>query len=140
MKPKEYLRSKGVETSGRGRMPRAHVQMIQDAVNSGIVIEGYPMPSPTTAPDGTTIASEVKRVAPSETGLIDCGPPLRDENALIAKVEGTVIGMRTVCVACGSSLNYCGCENPVVWIDHTRRGVVTFYPRPSNAPRPNRWW
>lgn len=136
MKPKEYLRSIGIETGGRGRMPKDHVALIQKAVNEGMAIEGY---SRTGAANDEGTREVVRVATNGEKKIADIGAPTRDEMALIAKVNGTTVGMRSVC-RCGNSLTYCYCDTPMMWVDSDTLAVVSFFPRPANAPRPNRWW
>lgn len=134
IKPKQWLYDNGHTDSlgGRGRMSAAHKALIEAAVASGVNIEGYAVVNrPTIATDKP---AEVKRVAPNPNVIADVPDMTRDENEIMAfyRADGKVveIGMRTVDNVCGSSLTYCPCESPRVWVDHDQQVVVNFKPRP----------
>lgn len=135
MKPKEYLFSKGmIEKVGKGRLSREHVQFLKDEAAKGVYIEGYSLSVPASVVKSDKPKAEVSK----EKGIVDIGPPLRDEDALMAVCDGKEIGMRTICNTCHSSLTYCGCQYPKVNIDHEREGVVVFKPR--TTPNRKRWY
>jgi len=134
IKPKIWLRDNGHMTAEdanrRGRLSKAHVAIILDAVAKGAQIEGYGVVRPTVATDRPV---EAKRTAVDPHRVADVPDMSRDEREVMAfygtgrdKVE---VGMRTVDNNCGSSLTYCRCESPRVWVDHDREVVVNFGPR-----------
>lgn len=127
MKPKEYLFKHGhITTIGRGRMSREHIAIIEEAVKNGEKIEGY---SSTPAPDSAekTVAKTEK---PEFTGIAAVGDPRRDERTLSAYTfhNGVkrAVGMRTVCNICRSSLTYCACPHPKIWVEFDTESVVLF--------------
>lgn len=133
MKPKEWLKAHGHITEiGRGRMSAAHIALIKDAVANGTEIEGYG----SVTPKATGAPATVERTAVSTVKTIaDIGEPTRDERSIMAyrTVDGKTveIGMRTVDNNCGTSLTYCKCESPRIWVDHESQAVVNFKPRPA---------
>lgn len=132
--PKEYLRSIGIDVSGRGRMSAENVAKVKEAVASGVSIKGYATVS--TPALAATTEESVSRT--SGTGVFDIRPPLRDERMLTATAGGKEVGMRTVCQGCGNSLTYCPCIRSMVYVDHDRIAAVEF--KQLNSPKPVRWW
>lgn len=133
MKPKDWLKANGHITEiKRGRMSREHITLIKEAVANGAKIEGYGEVSATASAPAT-----VERVAVDPNRLVDVPDVFRDERALMAyRVENgknVEIGMRTVDNNCGSSLTYCRCDSPRVWVDHETQAVVNFKPRPGKG-------
>lgn len=133
IKPKQWLFDNGHTDTlgGRGRMSLAHKALIQAAVASGVNIEGFGVVSSPTAVADAPV--EVKRIAVDPNRIADVPNVSRDEKAVMGfyRAEGKVveIGMRTVDNNCGSSLTYCMCESPRVWVDHDQQVVVLFKPR-----------
>lgn len=134
IKPKQWLYDNGhLEVIGKGRMSRAHIALIEDAVRSGVNIEGYTAEKPVLATDKPV---DVKRIAVDPNRVVDVPDMTRDERDTVAfymadgkRIE---IGMRTVDNNCGSSLTYCSCESPRVWVDFDRQVVVNFGTRKNN--------
>lgn len=140
MKPKEYLLKHGHITHiGRGRMSAEHIAIIKKAVAAGENIEGYSVARPSTAaPVPQSEDSQVVRESRSDS-IPDVPEESRPEKDWTAyrhedgkQVE---IGMRTVCNNCNSSLTYCRCNRPVVWVDYDSETVVYFKPRTSPQVR-----
>lgn len=129
MKPKEWLKENGhIKEVGRGRMSVAHIALIKDAVSKGVEIEGYSSSKPTAQTDKPTVERTPKTPT---TGMIDCPDPLRDSRdfVVVRRDNGKPIpnvGPATVCNGCHSSLTYCPCPEPRVWLDHEREAVVSF--------------
>lgn len=131
MKPKEWLFQNGhIKEIGRGRMSAAHKALIMEALekNSNLVIEGFSSSKPTAQSPKPAVTREPK-VASS--GMIDCPEPLRDARDFVVVLRDTgkpipMVGPATVCNGCHSSLTYCPCPAPRVWLDHDREGVVSF--------------
>lgn len=126
MKPKEYLLKHGhITVIGRGRMSREHIAIIEEAVKNGVNIEGY---SHSTAPDAEKTV--VKTEKPEFAGVADVPEPFRDERSLFAYTfhNGVqwAVGMRTVYNICRSSLTYCACPHPKIWLDFDTESVVLF--------------
>lgn len=139
MKPKDWLHKNGhIETIGRGRMSAAHIALINEAVANGEQIEGYSIVSDKgiAKATGETAAPTVERTKVDPNRIPDVPDVARDERTTMAYhfVDGkrVEIGMRTVDNVCGSSLTYCHCENPVVWVDFDRSVVVNFGTRKNN--------
>lgn len=133
MKPKVALVKDGFLPPGsenkRGRLSGAAIERCKELAASGWAIEGYvSSKSDNTAP----VVEKVKAQAPGKE-IADIGNPLRDESyweAYANDTEGVKsIGMRTVCNVCGTSLTYCPCKSPRVWLDYDREAVVNFKPR-----------
>ena len=135
--PKEYLRSIGVETGGRGRMPADHVAKVKAAVASGIAIKGYEASTPRVSSTSTAPSEPVVTRAAAGASVYDVSPPLRDEHVNKAMADGRNVGMRAICQGCGNSLTYCPCKSPTVFVDHDRMCVVEFVSTPHT---PIRWW
>lgn len=131
MKPKDWLKANGhISEIKRGRMSREHIELIKAAVATGVKIEGYGEVTATADKPAT-----VERTAVDPNRLVDVPDVYRDERTLMAyrtqdgkQIE---IGMRTVDNNCGSSLTYCRCDSPRVWVDHESQAVVNFKPRPE---------
>lgn len=132
MKPKEWLKANGhLSEVGRGRLSGAHIELIRQAVAQGADIEGYSSTG-RLAPK----ASAPKRDVES-TGIPDVPEQLRDARdfKVVSATTGKAIpmvGPKTVCNGCGSSLTYCPCPAPRVWLDHEREVVVRFKNNSSN--------
>lgn len=135
-RPKEYLVHLGklTDPNQRGRLSREHKAIIEDAiVNKGVKIIGYEVS--TTAPkSGETV--KVDRVATDR--VFDVPNESRPERDWEAVVEGKVIGIRTVCILCPNSLNYCHCREPRVRVEWNRSAAVSF--RPRTTPLNVRFW
>lgn len=134
IKPKIWLRDNGhmtaEEAAKKGRMSLVNKALVEAAVARGVNIEGYSVVRE-DSPTGET--PKVERVAVDPNRVVDVPDAYRDERTLMAyhMVEGkrVEIGMRTVDNNCGSSLTYCACESPRVWVDHDHQVVVNFAPR-----------
>lgn len=135
IKPKEWLFQNGHmtrdEADKRGRMSLANKGLVMEAVANGVAIEGYAVVERPTA--DTDKPAEVKRVAIDPNRVADVPDMSRDEREVMGyyMVEGkrVEVGMRTVDNNCGSSLTYCRCESPRVWVDHDQQVVVNFTSR-----------
>ena len=131
--PKKWLYDNGHTDTlgGRGRMSKAHKALIMEAVANGVAIEGYAVVDKATA--ATDKPAKVERVAPNPNRVVDLPDMTRDESKVMAfyREDGKVVevGMRTVDNNCGTSLTYCPCESPRVWVDYDRQVVVNFKPR-----------
>jgi hypothetical protein len=86
-----------------------------------------PLPGPT-----------VERVKVDPNRIYDVPDVARDEDSWQAFTSEGEVGMRTVCNGCRSSLNYCHCPHPRVWVDHLTEAVVVFKPRKNPLPA-KRW-
>jgi hypothetical protein len=130
MKPKEWLLKHGHITEiGRGRISLPNKALIEEAVRNGAVIEGY---SVSTAPskEGSDNVAKVEKT-PKAGAIFDVPDEARSEDMWRAfrAVDNVEVGMRTVCNGpCGSSLTYCRCEHPRVWVDHQSESLVYFKP------------
>lgn len=127
MKPKEWLKANGhIKEVGRGRMSVAHIALINEAVANGVEIEGY------SRPKATAQSAPKDKPAPKEsTGIADVPDALRDARdfKVVSAETGKeipMVGPVTVCNGCRSSLTYCPCPAPRVWLDHEREIVVKF--------------
>lgn len=135
MKPKEWLFQNGhmsrEDADKRGRLSLANKALIEQAVANGASIDGYAVVDrPTLATDKPV---EVKRVAVDANRVVDLPAMTRDEREVMGfyREDGKTIevGMRTVDNNCGTSLTYCPCDSPRVWVDCDREVVVNFKPR-----------
>lgn len=129
IKPKQWLFDNGhIEVIGRGRLSAAHIALIHEAVANGVQIEGYSAVKGNS--DEPTAAPVVERTKVDPNRIVDVPDLARDETALEAYYltdgKPVTIGMRTVDNVCGSSLTYCHCESPRVWVDSDRQVVVNF--------------
>lgn len=138
IKPKVWLHKHGhIETIGRGRMSAAHIALIHEAVANGEQIEGYSVVSGTVPANTTaTPAPTVERTKTDPNRVVDVPDVARFEDETEAYYfndgKAVLIGMRTVDNVCGSSLTYCHCESPRVWVDYDRQVVVNFRTRKTN--------
>ena len=136
MKPKQWLFDNGhIKEIGRGRLSAAHIALINEAVANGVNIEGYSVVKQNVSTDKPEPA-KVERTKVDPNRIVDVPDMARDERDFTAyrfedgkRVE---VGMRTVCNVCGSSLTYCHCESPMVWVDFDRQSVVKFATRKTN--------
>lgn len=131
MKPKQWLFDNGhISEIGRGRLSRDHISLIEQAVRDGAQIEGYAVS--TAAPKTEAEKSEpaVEKVRHDPNRIMDVPDERRSESVWKAHTfvngDKVNVGMRTVCNTCRSSLTYCPCRAPIVWVDHEATGVVTF--------------
>lgn len=141
MRPKAYLHSIGAiaDPNQRGRLSRENIALIHKAVAEGIQIDNYSVDRPTGSSKNDSTHSEVPKVSRTESGgIVDIGDEVRPEKSweASARVNGVThpVGMRTVCNTCNSSLTYCHCRTPYVWIDHETQGLVTFAMRRTPLP------
>jgi hypothetical protein len=136
-RPKEYLCALGELTNPnqRGRLSLAHKALIEDAiVNKGIKIVGYEV-SATAPKSGET--AKVERVTDANR-VFDVPNESRPEKDWQAFADGKDVGMRTICMLCPNSLNYCHCREPRVRVEWNRSAAVDF--RPRTAPLNLRFW
>lgn len=132
-KPKVWLYENGHTTTlgGRGRMSKEHKAIIEAALlaDPDLRIDGYSVERSTVATD----KPKVERVAVDPNRVVDVPDMTRDERVTMAFYrdggKSIEVGMRTVDNNCGSSLTYCPCESPRVWVDYDREVVVNFKPR-----------
>lgn len=139
IKPKKWLYDNGhitAEDMGkRGRLSAKNKELIMAAVANGVAIEGYSVVKADKSDNTDTPAPvQVERVAAADPNrIVDVPNVTRDEREIMAYhfVDGKKkeIGMRTVDNICGSSLTYCHCENPRVWVDADVECVVNFQSR-----------
>lgn len=132
MKPKSALVKDGFLPPGsenkRGRLSLDAINRLKELAASGWDIDGY---SKATVSSPETVKSK----APVDSARIpDVPDESRPENDWSAFVGTNEIGMRTVCNVCGSSLTYCRCSQPRVWLDFDREAVVYFKPRTHPLP------
>ena len=137
VKPKEWLLKNGhIKEITRGRMSRENIQRIEDAVRKGEQIEGFMVSTVQPKTAEKDAPKKVDKVSVSTDRVLDIPDESRDERAMsaYALVNGKnhPIGMRTVCNACHSSLTYCHCESPRVWLDTNTEVVVLFKSIPSS--------
>lgn len=134
MRPKQWLFENGhiASPNQRGRMSLAHKQLIEDAVSKGAKIDGFSL----VKSKGED--SKVEKVSVSTDRIADVPDEHRAEEMWEAHTSEGTVGMRTVCNNCTSSLTYCHCQHPRVWVDFDREGVVFFKPR--KKPLPNKKW
>lgn len=141
MRPKEYLHQQGHidNPNQRGRLSAAHLDIIHQAVQSGVKIDGYAV---SDKPQTQDTAPKVERVAPGE-GIADIGEPVRPEANWAAHtyINGTRtdVGMREVEVTCGNSLTYCHCRTPYVRVLDSEAPVMVQFSHRSVPYRP-KWW
>lgn len=136
MKPKEWLYKHGHITEiGRGRMSREHIALIEQAVRDGETIEGYAVSTVQPKSQDEKSAPAVEKVAINANRVIDIPDETRPESSWTAHTSEGEVGMRTVCNVCKSSLTYCPCAQPRVWISHESEGVVFFKPRTTPIKR-----
>ena len=145
MKPKAALVKAGVLPAGsenkRGRMSAAHIAECERLVrDEGYTIDGFGISKPTAATDKPAEPAKVERKAAADPNRIaDVPDEARPEAAWEAyrfeNGKPVEVGMRTVDNVCGSSLNYCHCEAPRVWVDHLSEAVVRFKPRRTPVKR-----
>lgn len=131
LKPKQWLVQNGHMPAGsenrRGRLSREHIALITAAVASGAAIEGY-----SAVPVVEKPAPATRKPVVESARVFDMPDIARDERTTEAyrfeDGKAVSIGMRTVDNVCGNSLTYCRCEQPRVWVDHTREAMVLFKP------------
>lgn len=139
MKPKEWLLANGhIKEITRGRMSREHINLIEQAVRDGVSIEGYAVSTVQPKSEDEKALPKVEKRAVSSDRLIDVPDEARSESDWEAHTASGPVGMRTVCNTCHSSLTYCHCQHPRVWVDHETEGVVFFKPR--KTPLSNKRW
>lgn len=112
MKPKEYLVSQGVIAhAGRGRLSAAHRALVQKAADNGVFIEGF-----SKTVNKVTVEKKSKTPKPKiDKEILEIAPFRYDEKAYRAVADdGTVYGMREVCMRCGVSLVAHICDFPIV--------------------------
>lgn len=130
MKPKVALVKDGFLPAGsentRGRMSKAAIARCEELAAQGVVIDGF------TAKKSADTSKPVivTREKTDPNRIADVPDALRDDREFQAfvtdKGKTVEIGNRTVCNGCHSSLSYCPCSQPRVWLDHERESVVTF--------------
>lgn len=134
MKPKVALVKDGFLPAGsenkRGRLSADAINRLKELALSGWDIDGYSVVKGT--PDPTAAiplpGDRVEKVSVDPNSIADVPDETRPESDWNAFVGNKSIGMRTVCNTCHSSLTYCHCQHPRVWIDYNAEGVVVFKP------------
>ena len=138
MKPKIALVKDGFLPAGsenvRGRLSREAIERCKELAGTGWKIEGYTVSQSDTA---ETVITKSAPVDPNR--VFDIPDEQRSEHEWEAFTSEGTVGMRTVCNTCGSSLTYCWCEKPRVWLDSATSGVVYFKTRKTPL-KTNRWW
>lgn len=136
MKAKEWAKANGFPTIsiGKGRMPNDARAAVEAAVARGVSIEGYAVKSVKSN------KPTVERVKVTGQTAADVPDEARSENLWQAFTIEQEIGMRTVDNGCGSSLTYCHCQFPKVFLANGSEAVVVFKPRKSPETFRNRWW
>lgn len=132
MKPKAALVKDGFvegdhtwspgDENKRGRLSGGAIERCMQLAAEGWQIDGY-VATASTGPEPKTEVSKVK-VDPNR--IQDVPEPARDEDSWTAHSSVGPVGMRTVCNICKSSLTYCHCPNPRVWLDHENESMVVF--------------
>lgn len=139
VKPKEWLFANGhIKEIGRGRMSRDHIALIEQAVRDGVNIEGYAVSTVQPKSEEEKSSPKVEKVAVAGNRILDVPDESRSEDLWTAHTSNGEIGMRTVCDTCNSSLTYCRCTTPMVWLNHETLGAVFF--KPTNGVKPARKW
>lgn len=138
IKPKVALVKDGFLPAGsenkRGRLSGAAITRLKELAASGMDIEGYTV----SKSSDSTAPPKVEKVSVDPNRVVDVPDESRPEADWQAFSTNGEIGMRTCCNVCGSSLTYCYCPHPRVWLDFQTEGVVYFKPRTS--PVPNKGW
>lgn len=139
MKPKAALVKAGFtegdhtwspgDENKRGRLSLAAKTECERLAASGWDIEGFKVTAATATAPATVERVPVTNGAQTIADIPD--NPLRDDRVLKAIAydkDGNPanVGMRKVCNICGSSLTYCGCPQPLVWVDFDHESVVNF--------------
>lgn len=138
MKPKVALVKDGFLPAGsenkRGRLSLDAINRLKTLAGQGWDIEGYSVSKATAVSEKPV----VEKVSVDPNRIADVPDESRYENDWQAFVNDAEIGMRTVCNVCKSSLTYCRCQFPRVWVDFDTEGVVNFKPR-TTPINPKRW-
>lgn len=138
IKPKVALVRDGFLPAGsenkRGRLSGAAIDRLKELAGKGWDIEGYTV----SKSSDSTAPPKVEKVSVDPNRLVDVPDESRPEESWRAFTSEGEVGMRTVCNLCHSSLTYCHCPHPRVWLDFQTEGVVYFKPRTS--PVPNKRW
>jgi uncharacterized Zn-finger protein len=108
----------------RGRLSKAADARCQALAAEGIDIQGYEVSGTPQSVKGVT----VEKVKHDPNRIADVPDPSRSESDWTAHTSEGPVGMRTVCNLCHSSLTYCWCQHPRVWVDVDTEGVVYFTP------------
>lgn len=131
IKPKVALVQDGFLPKGsenkRGRLSQAAKERLAELASGGMDIEGYTV----TKSSDSSKPDKVERVSVDPNRILDVPDEARSEDDWTAHTVNGQIGIRTVCNLCKSSLTYCHCPRPQVWLDHEQEGVVFFKPRPQ---------
>lgn len=140
MKPKVALVKSGFLPAGsenkRGRLSADAIAECKRLVaEEGYKIEGYEVSS-TPASEKDAPVVQKKSVDPNR--ILDVPDEARSEDAWEAHTSEGPVGMRTVCNTCHSSLTYCHCAPPMVWVAYDRAAAVYFKPR--TRPLNHRKW
>lgn len=138
MKPKVALVKDGFLPAGsenkRGRLSIDAINRLKELAASGWDIDGYSVTrtAPTVGKPTAPVVEKVKADPNTIPDVPDESRPEKDWQAYRKfGLEQVEVGMRTVCNVCGSSLSYCHCPKPVVWVDADLEAVVYFKPRTS---------
>lgn len=140
MKPKAALVKAGILPPGsentRGRMSRENIAHCERLVrDENYDIEGFAV---SKAAPVENVPQKVERVAAADPNrLVDVPDQnrLEDEWEAVHFVDGkpVVVGFRTVCNLCHSSLGWCHCPRPEV--NAFGHGVVVVHFKPRTAPQ-----
>jgi hypothetical protein len=123
MKAKDWAVSKGYCSPGRGRMPRAAHEAIQQAIAGGMTFSDY-KGAPASkgqkiviskdSPEGEAVkVSEYDQYAPAFMRY-----PLDQSFTYTEGEKNYTVNARQVCMPCGYSLCGHGCNDPVVLTKH----------------------
>ena len=143
MKPKQWLFDNGhITVIKQGRLSGEHKALIENAVRNGAQIEGFAVSTATPKNEAEKSMPKVEKVSVDANRILDVPDEARNENQWEAyrfqDGKPVEVGMRTVDNGCGSSLSYCRCESPRVWVDVDNEAMVRFKPR--TRPLPNKRW
>ena len=108
----------------RGRLSKAADERCKELASQGIAIIGYEVRGSVETSQPVT----VEKVKHDPNRIADVPEPARNEKDWDAYTSEGQIGIRTVCNVCHSSLTYCYCTTPKVWVDVDREGAVYFKP------------
>lgn len=136
MKPKQWLFDNGhIAVIGKGRLSRESIALVEQAVRDGVNIEGYAVSSVQPKSEVEKTSPKVEKVAVAGNRILDVPDEARSEDSWSAHTTEGEVGMRTVCNGCRSSLTYCHCTHPRVWISHEAEAVVFFKSRTTPQNR-----
>lgn len=104
MKPKEYLLSIGaISEIGRGRLSVDNIAKVKQAVSEGIVIEGYSVSTPASAP-----VKEVTKTPKVQSDKVPLHPLYRyNLNDTVIDADGKRHSIKAACQNSGYSIIGC---------------------------------